>query len=82
MALAQVYDPRGHTFESWSALMVEAYAGQQLITGATEDQWQEWGIRVMNVSELEVNSVPNPHLYGNWQDWAQALVSAVNQPTQ
>lgn len=82
MAISLVYDPRGHTFESWSALMVEAYAPQQLITGATENNWQEWGMRVMNVSTLQTNSVPNPHLFSRWQDWAEALMNAVNQPTQ
>ena len=36
---ALVYDPRFHTFESWSSLMCEAYAPQQLQIGVTEENW-------------------------------------------
>ena len=49
--LALVYDPRGHTFESWSALMCEAYAAQQLQIDSTEEHWKDWaaGLKAIDV---------------------------------
>ena len=41
---ALVYDPRYHTFESWAALMVEQYAGQQLQNPYASSDWKEWDI--------------------------------------
>ena len=78
MSLAILYDPRGHTFESWSSLMVEAYAAQQLVINATEDEWKDWGARLMAVNLFEADSIPSPYAYDNWQDWAMALVNIVN----
>ena len=48
---ALVYDPRGHTFESWAALMCEAYAAQQLQIDATEEHWKDWaaGLKAIDV---------------------------------
>ena len=40
MALAVIYDPRFHTFNSWASLMVEAYGGQQLAIPGDEDEWK------------------------------------------
>jgi hypothetical protein len=44
MALELVYDPRGHSFESWSSLMVEAYAAQQLEMNVSESNWQNFAV--------------------------------------
>ena len=79
MALALVYDPRGHTFESWSALMCEAYAGQQLILDATEKNWQDWALSIMAIDLFQNNSVPSPYLFKNWNEWVESLVNAINQ---
>ena len=82
MALSLIYDPRGQTFEYWSSLMVEAYAGQQLIINSTEENWVEWAERLVGVIELDVNSLPMPHTYDKWNDWAEALMGVVNQKVQ
>ncbi len=79
MALALVYDPRGHSFESWSALMCEAYAGQQLAINVPENKWRDWASGIMAIDLFQNNSVPDPYLYSDWHDWAEALVNVVNQ---
>lgn len=78
MALALVYDPRYHTWESWSSLMVEAYAEQQLAAGVPEKSWQDWANGVNAIDVFMNEAVPSAKQYDNWRDWATALVYAVN----
>lgn len=82
MALALVYDPRYHTWDSWSSLMCEAYAAQQLAMNTPESQWQDWAAGLKAIDVFVNEGIPGPAIYNNWQDWASALVGAVNQPTQ
>jgi hypothetical protein len=82
MALAVVYDPRFHTFESWAALMCEAYAGQQLAIPMAGTNWQDWAAGLKAIDVFTNEGIPGPSIYNNWQDWAAALVGAVNQPTE
>jgi hypothetical protein len=82
MALAIVYDPRNHTFDSWASLMVEAYGGQQLAIPSGDKNWQDWAAG-LNAIDIFVNeAIPNPYNYNNWREWAEALVGAVNQKVE
>ena len=78
MALALVYDPRWHTFASWSELMCEAYAAQQLEINAQEENWKAWAAGLKGIDVFQNEAIPSPYIYENWQDWAQAVVNAVN----
>ena len=83
MALpAVVYDPRYHTWDSWSSLMVEAYATQQLAQNIPEENWKEWASGLKAIDVFENEAIPGPYVFNTWQDWAQAVVNAVNAPTQ
>ena len=79
--LAVVYDPRFHTFDSWAALMCEAYAGQQLAIPNPTTDWKQWAAGLKAIDVFTNEGIPGPYIYDNWQDWASALVGAVNQPT-
>jgi hypothetical protein len=79
MALAVIYDPRFHTFNSWASLMVEAYGGQQLAIPGDEDEWKTWASGLKAIDIFTNEGIPGPYIYDNWQDWAEALVNAVNQ---
>jgi hypothetical protein len=76
--LALVYDPRHHTFESWSALMCEGYAAQQLQIGVAEDKWKDWATGLMAIDVFQNEAIPSPYSFNDWQDWATSLVNAVN----
>lgn len=82
MALALVYDPRYHTWDSWSSLMVEAYAGQQLAINVPETEWRNWANGINAIDIFMNEAIPSPNYYTNWQDWAAALVNAVNQKVE
>lgn len=73
-----LYDPRYHTFESWSSLMVEAYAGQQLQIGVKEDKWHDWATGLMAIDVFQSESLPNPDLFEEWNVWAAELLGAMN----
>jgi len=77
-APAFVYDPRMHTFESWSALMCEAYAQQQLQIGVSEDNWKDFAAGMKAIDVFQNEGIPGPYVFENWYDWAEAVVNAVN----
>jgi hypothetical protein len=76
--VALIYDPRGHTFDSWASLMCELYATQQLATPTPYTNWVEWGEGLKAIDVFTNEGIPGPQVFGNWQDWAEALVNAVN----
>lgn len=78
MTIALVYDPRYHTFESWAALMCEAYAGQQLQIPNADIEWKSWGAGLKAIDIFSNEAIPEPYGFEDWQDWASALVNAVN----
>jgi len=82
MAIALVYDPRYHTWNSWTSLMCEAYAAQQLSSNTPEEEWKQWAAGLKAIDVFTNEGIPGPYIYENWQDWASALVGAVNQPTE
>ena len=79
MALALVYDPRYHTFDSWASLMVEAYAGQQLAIPSGEQDWKIWAAGLKGIDVFANEAIPGPYQFDKWSDWAEALVNSVNQ---
>jgi hypothetical protein len=78
MTIALVYDPRYHTFESWASLMVEAYAAQQLQVPIVDVDWKSWGAGLKAIDIFANEAIPEPYQFDDWQDWASALVGAVN----
>jgi hypothetical protein len=73
-----LYDPRNHTFESWASLMCELYANQQLITPAADTDWKEWANGLKAIDVFTNEGAPSSEGFLNWQDWALALMGAVN----
>jgi len=81
MTIGLIYDPRYHTFESWASLMCELYAPQQLqIPGPLVD-WKSWGAGLLAIDVFTNEAAPNPYLFDDWQEWAQALVGTINSST-
>lgn len=76
--VAQVYDPRFHTFDSWASLMCELYATQQLEIPTPYTDWKMWGNGLRAIDVFSNEAIPMTDAFDNWQDWAQQLVNAVN----
>jgi hypothetical protein len=62
--------------------MCEAYAAQQLSINTPEEEWKQWAAGLKAIDVFTNEGIPGPYIYENWQDWASALVGAVNQPTE
>jgi len=73
-----IYDPRYHSFTSWACLMCELYAPQQLQIPSDENAWQDWGVGLNAIDVFVNEGIPSPYKFDNWQDWAAALVGAIN----
>ena len=82
MEISLVYDPRYHTWDSWSSLMCEAYAAQQLSANTKEENWKQWAEGLKAIDVFTNEGIPGPYIYDKWQDWVSALVGAINQKTQ
>jgi hypothetical protein len=78
---AIIYDPTGHTFESWACLMVELYAAQQLEIPDSRTDWKLWGNGIRAIDVFANEAIPMTDAFGDWQEWAQALINAVNPST-
>lgn len=79
--VALVYDPRNHTFDSWASLMCELYAAQQLEIPSLQTDWKKWGVGLKAIDVFSNEAIPDADSFEDWQDWAQALVGAVNPST-
>jgi len=76
--VALVYDPRGHTFDSWASVMCELYSTQNLeIPGPTTD-WKLWANGIKGIDIFTNEAIPPSDNFDNWFDWAEQLVNAVN----
>lgn len=75
---ALIYDPRGHTFDSWASLMCELYAAQQLEIPSQLTDWRSWGNGLKAIDVFTNEAIPSTDNFGDWQEWAQELVNAVN----
>lgn len=76
--VALIYDPRYHTFPSWAALMCELYAQQQLEIPRDDTDWKSWAAGLRGIDVFSNEGTPDPYGFEDWQDWAEALVGAVN----
>ena len=71
------YDPRGMSWDQYCKLMEELFASNQL-GHVPEEKWRDWVDGMNGIGYFVQSGVPDHKLFDNWQDWAQALVNAVN----
>lgn len=76
--VALIYDPRYHTFESWACLMVELYGTQNLQIPDANTDWKDWGSGLKAIDVFTNEAIPGPYQFNDWQEWAEAVVNAVN----
>jgi hypothetical protein len=58
--------------------MNEAFAAQQLSIGVPEENWREWATGLKGIDVFSNEAIPMPDTFDGWQDWAAALMNAVN----
>lgn len=75
---APIYDPRYMEFTEWASLMCEQYAGQQLEIPDERTDWKGWAVGLKGIDLFNNEAIPDPYVYANWSDWAEALVLSIN----
>ena len=78
MSQPLLYDPRYHTFESWASLMCEQYAANQLEIPNEQTDWRLWGNGLKAIDIFTNEAIPDTDEYENWDQWAEALLAAIN----
>jgi len=73
-----LYDPRYQTFQSWASLLVEQFASNQLEIPNDSTDWKLWGDGLKAIDIFANEAVPSTSIFENWEDWASALLLAVN----
>jgi hypothetical protein len=58
--------------------MCELYAPQQLEIPDFNTDWRLWGDGLRAIDAFANEGIPATSAFNSWQDWAQALVNAVN----
>ena len=76
--VALVYDPRGHTFDSWASLMCELYAAQNIEIPSPFTDWKKWGNGIRAIDVFANEAIPMTDNFDDWYKWAEELVNAVN----
>jgi len=76
MSIAQVYDPRNLSWDTWCALMSELFAANQLGV-SPENEWRQWADGVSGIGRFP--SVPSSTGFDTWQDWAFAFANALRK---
>ena len=74
--MSQVYDPRGHTWESWCARMSELFAANQLGT-ADATHGTDWADGMSGIGRF--TGIPDSRGFKTWQDWAFAVNNALRK---
>lgn len=75
-AAAQVYDPRGLSWDYWCSLMAELFTANQLGV-VPEDRWQDWASAMCGIGRFP--GVPDGRGFDAWQDWAMALNNSLRK---
>ena len=58
--------------------MCELYATQQLSVPDATTNWKDWGAGLKAIDVFTNEAIPGPYQFDDWQEWAEALVNAVN----
>jgi hypothetical protein len=58
--------------------MCELYATQQLAIPDSATNWKDWGAGLKAIDVFTNEAIPGPYQFDDWQEWAEALVNAVN----
>jgi len=67
-----VYDPRGHSWDTWCSLMAELFASNQLGT-IPETKWRTYADALNGIGYFVNSAIPDQRNYKTWQEWATAL---------
>lgn len=69
-------DPTGKSYEEWARGMTLEYPGDDLANWDVLP-WQEWAVQLFQRVTFGTLALPDPRIYSDWRDYAQALRESV-----
>lgn len=72
--------PTNMSWEDWNGNLAMYYS-EELIPYNTEENWLETARNVAQLPTFSVYPVPDPTLFGEWQDWAKEFTMIINGPS-
>lgn len=75
------FSPDYSTWEDWNGNLITFYA-QEPISYTDETGWKTVARNVVGLPTFSVYGMPDPDLFENWQDWAEAFTLTVNGPSE
>ena len=73
MNVIAVY-PYTTTFDRWASDLSEQLSSYNAPNPGTEDLWQAWAARIIEIPEVAELGAPDPRAFEAWDDWASALL--------
>jgi hypothetical protein len=61
--------------------MCELYASNQLQVPILDMDWKSWAAGLKAIDVFANEAIPEPYGFEDWQDWASAVVGAINPRT-
>jgi len=55
----------------WANSLIVDYPSQNIIILRDEEKWQSWAAELTKSSIFSNSSIPNPHSFVEWRDWAK-----------
>lgn len=67
-------------WDTWNGNLL-IYYGQRNIELATEENWKDGAMNIVQSAIFSRYPVPDPYTYDTWQDWAREFTTIINGPT-
>jgi len=69
------------TWEDWNG-NVAMYYGQKNIEFASEENWRDGAMNIVQSETFGTYPVPSPNTYETWQEWAFEFANIINGPSR
>lgn len=83
--MAQIFQdipqlPVGVSWSDWNGNMLH-YFGEEQLPFVAEDNWQEFARAMGSLTTFSSYGFPEPEMYDDWRNWANAIIVIVNGPS-
>lgn len=77
MTRLAVTRPTGLELQDWADAVTLDLDRFLLLGRIQADDWQTWGVNLLNCVALGGNTLPDPYQFDAWEDWADRLCEAL-----
>lgn len=71
-------NPGSMTLKEWADGTMYALSRFSYISNLQDDDWQRWGVTLLDAPKLTRFNLPDPYQFQEWQEWAIRLNDALS----